>query len=289
MPSDYYRIEQAIKFIEENHERQPELEELAAHLELSPFHLQRLFRRWVGISPKRFLQFLTLEHCKALLADSRSVLDTTFEAGLSSPGRLHDLFVTIEAVTPGEYKAQGTGLEIAYGIHPSLFGDCMLAVTSRGICGLSFAIGDDITEAIDDLKHRWPGARIFEKPRATKEYFEQVFPKDGRDGNRRITLFVKGTNFQLKVWEALIRIPPGHITTYGDIASLIGMPTATRAVGAAVGANPVSYIIPCHRVLNSLATFGNYRWGPARKKAILAWEAGHSELREMVGRVHGAE
>jgi len=282
MPSDYYRIEQAIRFIEENHERQPELEELAAYLGLSPFHLQRLFRRWVGISPKRFLQFLTLEHCKALLADSRSVLDATFEAGLSSPGRLHDLFVTIEAVTPGEYKTEGAGLEIAYGIHPSPFGDCMLAATSRGICGLSFAIGDDITEAIDDLKARWPGARIFEKPRATREYFERVFPGEGNNNRRNITLFVKGTNFQLKVWEALIRIPPGNVTTYGDIASHIGMPAASRAVGAAVGANPVSFIIPCHRVLNSIATFGNYRWGPSRKKAILAWEAARKEGRGQV-------
>lgn len=274
MPSDYYRIEQAIRFIEDNHERQPELEELAAHLGLSPFHLQRLFRRWVGISPKRFLQYLTLSHCKALLAESRSVLDTAFAAGLSSPGRLHDLFVAIEAVTPGEYKARGAGLEIAYGIHPSPFGDCLLAVTPRGICGLSFAIGDDIAEAVDDLKARWPGARIAEKPRVSKPFFDQVFPKSDKGDDRRITLFVKGTNFQLKVWEALIRIPPGSVTTYGDIASRIGMPTATRAVGTAVGANPVSYLIPCHRVLNSLATFGNYRWGQSRKKAILAWEAG---------------
>jgi AraC family transcriptional regulator of adaptative response/methylated-DNA-[protein]-cysteine methyltransferase len=274
MPSDYYRIEQAIRFIEQNHERQPELDELAAHLGLSPFHLQRLFRRWVGISPKRFLQFLTVEHCKELLAESRSVLDTTFAAGLSSPGRLHDLFVTIEGVTPGEYKAQGAGLDIAYGIHPSPFGDCLLAVTQRGICGLAFAVDGDITEAVDDLKSRWPGARIVERPRVTREYFERVFPKSGLNGDRRVTLFVKGTNFQLKVWEALVRIPPGHVTTYGDIAARIGAPSASRAVGAAVGANPISYIIPCHRVLGSLGVFGNYRWGPSRKKAILAWETG---------------
>ena len=281
MASDYYRIEQAIRFIEENHERQPELDQLAAHLRMSPFHLQRLFRRWVGISPKRFLQFITVEHCKELLSESRSVLDATFEAGLSSPGRLHDLFVTIEAVTPGEYKAQGAGIEISYGIHPSPFGDCMLAVTSRGICSLSFAIGDDISEAIDDLKYRWPGARIIEKPRVTKEYFESVFPRDRNGNDRHITLFVKGTNFQLKVWEALLRIPQGHVTTYGDIASRIGMPSATRAVGTAVGANPISYIIPCHRVLTSLGMFGNYRWGPPRKKAILAWESAHAPAAAM--------
>jgi AraC family transcriptional regulator of adaptative response/methylated-DNA-[protein]-cysteine methyltransferase len=273
MPSDYYRIEKAIRFIEENHASQPELEDLAAHLGLSPFHLQRLFRRWVGISPKRFLQFLTIEHCKELLSESRSVLDATFEAGLSSPGRLHDLFVTIEAVTPGEFKARGAGLEIAYGIHPSPFGDCLLAVTERGICGLSFAIGDDTTEAVEELKSRWPGARIVERPRATREYFDRVFPKLDHNGQRHLTLFVKGTNFQLKVWEALIRIPSGSVTTYGDIASRIGIPSATRAVGTAVGSNPISYLIPCHRVLRSMGAFGNYRWGTERKKAILAWES----------------
>jgi AraC family transcriptional regulator of adaptative response/methylated-DNA-[protein]-cysteine methyltransferase len=273
MPSDYARIEQAIKYIEANAKSQPELDDLARTLGLSPFHFQRLFRRWVGISPKRFLQFLTIDHARELLTQSQSILDTTFETGLSSPGRLHDLFVSIDAVTPGEFKGGGAGLTINYGIHSSPFGDCLLAVTPRGICGLSFAIGDDISEALDDLRQRWPGATIAERPRVTRPAFEQVFPKANDNGQRRITLFVKGTNFQLKVWEALVRVPSGLVTTYGNIAASLGMPNASRAVGSAVGANPISYLIPCHRVLRGLGSFGNYRWGPARKKAMLAWEA----------------
>ncbi|HBC47480.1 MAG TPA: 6-O-methylguanine DNA methyltransferase [candidate division Zixibacteria bacterium] len=272
MPADYIRIEKAIRYLEENHLEQPDLDHLASHLGLSPFHFQRLFKRWCGISPKRFLQFLTTQYAKGLLEESRSVLDVTYESGLSSPGRLHDLFVSVEAVTPGQYKQKGMGLVISYGIHPSPFGDCLIAVTERGVCGLSFVVSGK-TEALEDLKSRWPGARIVENPKATKKTFDAIFPKAPRDSGGKITLFLSGTNFQVKVWEALLRIPAGYLASYEDIARLIGADGAAQVVGSAVGANPISYIIPCHRVIRKIGLFGEYHWGAARKKAIIGWEA----------------
>jgi AraC family transcriptional regulator, regulatory protein of adaptative response / methylated-DNA-[protein]-cysteine methyltransferase len=272
MPADYIRIEKAIRYLEDNHLEQPDLDSLAQHLGLSAFHFQRLFRRWCGISPKRFLQFLTTQYAKGLLEQSRSVLDVTYEAGLSSPGRLHDLFVSVEAVTPGQYKQKGIGLAISYGIHQSPFGECLIAVTERGVCGLSFLMSGK-TEALDDLASRWPGARIIENPKATQPTFEAIFPKTPGGDGRKITLFLSGTNFQLKVWEALLRVPAGYLVSYEDIARLIGVDSAARAVGAAVGANPISYIIPCHRVIRKIGLFGDYHWGAARKKAIIGWEA----------------
>jgi AraC family transcriptional regulator, regulatory protein of adaptative response / methylated-DNA-[protein]-cysteine methyltransferase len=273
MASDYIRIEMAIKFLEERHREQPGLDEIAHFLGLSQFHLQRLFRRWVGISPKRFLQFLTIEHAKQVLDETHDLLDATYETGLSSPGRLHDLFISIEAMTPGEFKHKGAGLVINYGIHPSPFGDCLLAVTERGICGLSFLAETKPEEALDDFQSRWPGARIYERPRLIKPYFDKIFPIDTNNRRRKITLFLNGTNFQIKVWEALIRIPPGHLCSYEDIARIIGNEDAVRAVGNAVAANPISFIIPCHRVIRKMGMFGDYHWGAARKKAIIGWES----------------
>jgi AraC family transcriptional regulator, regulatory protein of adaptative response / methylated-DNA-[protein]-cysteine methyltransferase len=273
MAADYVRIEKALEYLEERHLEQPNLDELANYLGLSPFHFQRLFRRWVGISPKRFLQFLTIEHAKALLDESRSLLDVTFESGLSSPGRLHDLFVTIEAVTPGQYKVKGNGLSITYGIHQSPFGECLIAITERGICGLSFVTEQGRDEVISDLQNRWPGAVLLERPRLTRPYIDDIFPKNGNGDRRKITLFIRGTNFQVKVWEALLRIPPGHLCSYENIARLIGHDEAVRAVGSAVGANPISYIIPCHRVIRKMGVFGDYHWGAARKKAIIGFES----------------
>jgi AraC family transcriptional regulator of adaptative response/methylated-DNA-[protein]-cysteine methyltransferase len=273
MPSDYVRIEKAIAYLEANHQEQPDLDRLARHVGLSPFHFQRLFRRWCGISPKRFLQFLTIQYAKGLLEESRSILDATFESGLSSPGRLHDLFVTVEAVTPGEYKQEGAGLEISYGIHQSPFGECLLAVTERGVCGLAFLGPLGKKEALADLASRWPKARFFERPELTSPIFRAIFPKKAHEGGRKVTLYLAGTNFQLKVWEALLRIPPGRLVSYEDIAGLIGQKEATRAVGAAVGANPISYIIPCHRVIRKIGLFGDYHWGAVRKKAIIGYEA----------------
>lgn len=272
MASDYYRIEQAINYLADNRLDQPNLDQLAQHLGLSPFHFQRLFKRWVGISPKRFLQFLTVEHAKSLLAQSRSVLETTYEAGLSSPGRLHDLFINVEAVTPGQFKHRGLGLTIAYGMHDSPFGECLLAVTERGICALSFAADDDPARAIRELRARWPAARLVENLRRTKTLLNSIFPSDSSQ-TQRITLYLSGTNFQIKVWEALLRIPNAQLCSYEDIAVAAGNPGAVRAVAGAVGDNPIAFLIPCHRVIRKMGVFGNYHYGAARKKAIIGWEA----------------
>jgi len=270
---DYARIEKAILFLEENYRHQPELREIAANVHLSEFHFQRLFRRWAGISPKRFIQFLTLEHAKRLLGESHSVLDATYDAGLSSPGRLHDLFVNIEAMTPGEFKAAGAGVAIHYGFHPSPFGECLLAVTERGICGLGFVGAGGRARALRDFQERWPEARLEPSSRVTVPYLDSIFRR--ANGNRRspLTLVLEGTNFQIKVWEALLRVPMGAVTSYEDLAAKLSMPRAARAVGAAVGKNPIAFLIPCHRVIHKAGVIGHYHWGAARKKAMLAWES----------------
>jgi AraC family transcriptional regulator, regulatory protein of adaptative response / methylated-DNA-[protein]-cysteine methyltransferase len=278
LEEDYNRVEKAIRFIEEHALRQPSLEEISSSVGLSEFHFQRLFSRWVGISPKRFLQFLTKEHARKLLEESRDVLSVTYDAGLSSPGRLHELFVTCEAVTPGEVKNRGEGLTIEYGFHPSPFGRCLLARTERGICGLSF-VQDDVPEAalVRNLQARWTGACIVEAPESTAGLSKQIFAFPPQRASAPLHLFVRGTNFQIQVWQALIRIPFGKAVTYEDVARHIGMPTASRAVGNAVGSNPIPFLIPCHRVIRKLGEFGNYGEGPERKKAILGWEAALGE------------
>lgn len=270
--ADYARVERAILFLAQQHERQPSLAELAAHVGLSPHHLQRLFGRWAGITPKRFLQFVTKEHAKALLAASADVLTASCEAGLSGPGRLHDLFVACEALTPGEFKRQGEGLAVAYGFHPSPFGECLLAVTRRGICGLAFVDEGGRSRALETLAARLPRADLHEDVAETRPYVERAFAPLAA-GRGPLHLLLKGTNFQLKVWEALLRIPPGRVASYRDIAVAVGAPGAARAVGQAVGANPVAYLIPCHRVIRSAGDLGGYHWGLARKQAMLGWEA----------------
>jgi AraC family transcriptional regulator of adaptative response/methylated-DNA-[protein]-cysteine methyltransferase len=275
---DYQRIETAIRFLEENFRQQPSLEEVAAAVGLSEYHFHRLFSRWVGTTPKRFLQFLTAEYAKERLAESASVLDTAYEAGLSGGGRLHDLMVTLEAISPGEYKRAGTGLVISYGIHPSPFGACLLAVTERGICGLEFLADRTGKQTREGLAARWPGADLQQDPMRTASYLARLFPPSGRKDRAPITLLVKGTNFQLSVWQALLRIPSGELVGYGDIARHLGKPGAARAVGSAVGSNPISYLIPCHRVIRAVADFGNYRWGAARKKAMIGWEAAQRKV-----------
>lgn len=273
MPStsqDYFLIERAIRFIEANAPRQPELGEIAAAVGLSEFHFQRMFTRWAGISPKRFLQFLTRENAKALLARSENLLDTTHQVGLSSLGRLHDLFVTTEAVTPGEYKTGGAGLAIRYGIHASPFGPCLVASTERGICHLGFVQTSE-GRAIDRLAADWPQAKMIEDYRATAPLVAPIFELKQR-GRKSLQLYLRGTNFQLKVWEALLQIPAGAVTTYERVAAGIGQPSALRAVGTAVGHNPIAVLIPCHRVLRKDGGFGNYRYGSARKKALLLSE-----------------
>jgi AraC family transcriptional regulator of adaptative response/methylated-DNA-[protein]-cysteine methyltransferase len=268
--SQHYRlIEQAIQYIEANLQSQPELDEIASAIGLSEYHFQRLFTNWTGISPKRFMQFLTKEHAKELLARSENLLDTTHQVGLSSLGRLHDLFVNTEAVTPGEYKSGGAGLTIRYGIHPSPFGKCLIATTERGICNLRFV---NISEGkvIDNLVADWQQAEMVEDFKSTAPLVARIF--SGLGTNTPLKIHLRGTNFQIKVWEALLSIPSGALTTYEHIAAQIGNPKAVRAVGSAVGHNPVAYLIPCHRVIRKSGDFGNYLYGSARKKVILARE-----------------
>jgi AraC family transcriptional regulator of adaptative response/methylated-DNA-[protein]-cysteine methyltransferase len=269
LSEDYRRIEQAIVYLETHYRRQPELHEIAASIGLSEYHFQRLFTRWVGISPKRFLQFLSKEGAKELLGHSSNLLETTYSVGLSSPGRLHDLFVNTEAVTPGEYKARGAGLTIRYGFHPTPFGECLLGLTERGICHLGFVQNDRET-ALVNLKADWKGAGLLEDPAASGPFIAPIFSLG--HSPTPISLFLTGTNFQLKVWEALLNIPAGSVSTYESLAAQIGRPAAVRAVGNAVGRNPVALLIPCHRVIRKQGKFGDYRYGSARKKALLVWE-----------------
>jgi AraC family transcriptional regulator of adaptative response/methylated-DNA-[protein]-cysteine methyltransferase len=271
--SDYTRIEQAIRFLEQHALEQPSLDEIAAHIGLSPYHFQRLFKRWAGVSPKRFLQHLTVESAKRLLHDSASVLDTALEVGLSGPGRLHDLFVSVDAVTPGEFKSAGQGLVLSYGFHETPFGECLAATTPRGLCSLGFVEAENRDKALDTLRQSWHAASLVEYPQANKSVIEQIFSPGSARKDEPIKVLLRGTNFQLKVWEALLRIPEGAVTSYSVLADSVGQPGASRAVGSAIGRNPVAYLIPCHRVLRANGEIGGYRWGTVRKKAILAMEA----------------
>ncbi len=273
---DYQRIEKAIHILEETAFHQPDLKKLAARLNLSEYHFQRLFSRWAGVSPKRFLQFLTLEHAKSVLGDSRNLLDATLDSGLSSVSRLHDLFLQCESVTPGEYKNRGKGLTIAYGFHPTPFGECLLATTEHGICGLTFIQNGDRDSAFEFLSCRWQQANLKKEPRTTGKLLDQIF---GTKPNKKtpLYLYVKGTNFQIKVWEALVRIPQGALVSYQDVARHLGRPKASRAVANAVANNPIQYLVPCHRVIQGIGAFGGYQAGPDRKKALVAWEAAQTQ------------
>ncbi|MCB0183634.1 MAG: methylated-DNA--[protein]-cysteine S-methyltransferase [Caldilineaceae bacterium] len=281
---DYALVAEAIHYLESNYQSQPSLNELATHLHLSPFHLQRLFTRWAGVSPKRFVQYLTVNHAKALLNNAHSVLDATYDSGLSSPGRLHDLMVATEAMTPGEYKEQGAAMTIAYGRHTTPFGDALIAVTNRGICALSF-IDEESPErnwqsAVANLQQQWQAATLHEDDSRSAPYAAAIFAQTAPHGSAPLQLLLKGTNFQIKVWEALLRIPAGATWSYADLANAIGQPNAARAVGNAVGANPIGYLIPCHRVIHKSGIVDGYHWGATRKKALLAWEAAKRERME---------
>ncbi len=280
---DYARIGAAIEYLVENFDEQPSLTDVAGLVRLSPYHFQRLFSQWAGISPKRFIQYLTLEHAKRALEGSASVLDAAYDAGLSGPGRLHDLFVTYESMTPGEYKRGGAGLVIRYGVVPSPFGACFIGVTDKGICGLGFIPSDDPGEAEAFFRSRWPAARLVLDTRAIAPLAEVIFALDGH-GRRPLRVHLMGTAFQLKVWEALLRIPSGALVSYQHLASALCGPSAARAVGGAVGANPVSYLIPCHRVIRKAGVITGYAWGPERKRALLALEgARHDAVTEAGG------
>lgn len=277
--ANYRRIERALHFIDANRHRQPTLGEIAQAAGLSEFHFQRLFAQWAGVSPKRFLQFLTKEHALALLRRGTDVLATSVAVGLSSPSRLHDLLVTVEALTPGEVRAGGAGVAIDYGFHPTPFGTCFLATTPRGLCTLHFLHGER-AGAVDRLALQWPHARLRERPARTRGFVARIFfdapAFDARTG-APLPLLLRGTAFQLKVWEALLRIPSGTAVCYEHIATHIGVPRAMRAVGSAVGANPIAFVIPCHRVIRKLGDFGEYAEGALRKQAILGWEAARLE------------
>jgi len=273
--SDVQKITRAIRFLDGNAVDQPALAEVAAAVGLSEFHFQRLFRRWAGVSPKRFLQYTTAEHARALLGGSRSVLDVAYESGLSGPGRLHDLTVNVHALTPGEMNRRGEGVALRYGFHESPFGDCLIVVTDRGVCGLGFADPDGRNAVLADLLGRWPLATARRDDASVAETARRIFA--GRRPGA--TLHVSGTNFQVRVWEALLRVPEGALVTYSDLARAVGKPKAARAVGSAVALNPVSLLIPCHRVIRSTGTFGSYRWGRERKKMIVAWESARADGR----------
>ncbi len=320
---DYRRIAQAISYLADHFREQPSLTEIAKQIHLSPGHFQRLFKRWAGVSPKRFCQFLTLQYAKSCLDDSESLLEAAYQAGLSGPSRLHDLFVTTEAVTPGDFRRRGQGLTIGYGVHPTPFGSALLGVTDRGLCSLEFfdfrpqtspgrqpkrsnpledhpdqdqlnqdnldwelSNGDDsagvLKRFLNALQDRWPLARLSANQQMTADLVDRLFSEPlghqacGCTGP--VTLHLKGTNFQLQVWQALLKIPAGRLWSYQQLATAVGRPTSSRAVGSAVACNPIGYVIPCHRVLRATGAISGYRWGPIRKRAMIAWEASQPQL-----------
>lgn len=284
----YETIAAAIRFLDRSAEDRrhgrtddlPDLDEVSSHVGLSPWHFQRVFTRWAGLSPKRYLQALTAENASRALRSDSSVLDASWEAGLSGPGRLHDLLVTLRAMTPGELRREGADVEIRWGHHPSPFGPVVVGITERGVCALRFVGDDGPEEALGELVAEWPRARVVHDPAATAPTVRRIFSRAERDPAQPLAVLVRGTNFQVRVWEALLRIPTGATTTYGALARALGQPTAARAVGGAVGANPVAVLIPCHRVLRADGNRGGYRWGTERKRQLLAWETAEGERAE---------
>ncbi|MBL7865375.1 MAG: methylated-DNA--[protein]-cysteine S-methyltransferase [Cyclobacteriaceae bacterium] len=273
---NYQRIENAIRYLEENFQRQPELDEVAEKIHLSPFHFQRLFTDWVGISPKRFLQFLTVDFLKQKLQDSKNLVEAADAAGLSSQSRVYDLFTTLEAVTPQEYKLSGAGISVEYGFHESPFGTCLLGTTERGVCWLSFLSEEDSPKSeMEKMKEHWNQSVFRQNQELTSGILSRVFDAQPQ-ASQKLHLLVKGTNFQVKVWEALLRLPMGSVTTYQGIAEKIANPKAMQAVGSAVGSNHIAYLIPCHRVIRKDGVLGEYRWSAARKKSIIGWEMAKS-------------
>ncbi len=272
----YELIAKAIAFMRQHYRQQPDLAAIAQQVHLSEYHFQRLFTKWAGISPKRFLQYLSVEYAKSKIAETRNLLELTGDIGLSSAGRLHDLFVNLEAMSPQEFKTGGAGLQIYYGIHETMFGDCLIATTTRGICNLYFLDGMDDQAAALMLREEWSCAEIIGDRQVTQPISDRLFsslPNLNIANQPPLTLYVKGTNFQIQVWRALLRIPLGGITTYQNLGRSLGRPNAARAIGNAVGSNPISFLIPCHRVIRESGELGGYRWGLERKTAMLGWEA----------------
>lgn len=269
--TDYQRVEQAIRYLDEHFKEQPPLREVARAVDLSEYHFQRLFRRWAGISPKRFVQYLTARYTSSLLQESTTTLDATYAGGLSSPSRLHELFVNVYAMSPAQIKSGGTGMTIKYGIHRCTFGLCIIGMTTKGICWLSFAQGGETESAVHELQNEWQNARFVTDEPVTATTVDRIFR--GTDTGTRFTLDLKGTNFQIQVWRALLELSVGTVVSYQELARRAGCARSTRAVASAVARNPVAYLIPCHRVIRSTGVIGNYRWGATRKQAILGWEA----------------
>jgi AraC family transcriptional regulator of adaptative response/methylated-DNA-[protein]-cysteine methyltransferase len=278
---DYDHIRRAIAFLTESWTEQPSLDALAAHLGLNPTHCQKLFKRWCGLSPKEFVQAITVDHARGLLQGSASVLGAAYQVGLSGGGRLHDLFVSHEAMTPGDYKRRGEGLDMGYGFHASPFGEALVIVTGRGVAGLAFVDEDKAQtgaqtreDVLAEMQARWPKARLVAAPNRTGPFARRIFDPAAWNKERPVRLIMIGTDFEVRVWEALLRIPLGRAVSYHDIARHLGQPTASRAVGSAVGRNPISFVVPCHRVLRGDGSLGGYHWGLTRKRALIGWETG---------------
>ncbi len=273
--SDYETVSRVVEILTEDYRDQPSLDAIARQLGQSPTQLQKTFTRWAGLSPKAFLQAVTLDHAKRLLGrEGMPLLETSYELGLSGPGRLHDLFVTHEAMSPGEWKARGAGLTIRYGFHPSPFGVALVMATDRGLAGLAFNDAGQEKASFEDMAGRWPNALFVEDSATTAGYAARIFNSDRWRPDEPLRVVLIGSDFQIRVWQALLKIPMGKAVTYSDVACDIGQPTASRAVGAAVGRNPISFVVPCHRALGKGGTLTGYHWGLTRKRAMLGWEAG---------------
>jgi len=271
--SDYEIVKRAVAYTTENYREQPEVDAIAHAAGTDPRRLNELFRRWCGLSPNVFLQSVTLDNARKILRESPNILDASYELGLSGPGRLHDLFVTHESMSPGEWKTGGEGLTVYYGFHPSPFGSALIMATDRGLCGLAFADGGGERAALDDMKSRWPNARYAEDSARTVPYAQRIFDSGKWKADTPLRVVLIGTDFEVRVWETLLRIPMGRATTYSDIARKLERPKAARAVGAAVGKNPISFVVPCHRVVGKSGALTGYHWGLTRKRAMLGWEA----------------
>jgi AraC family transcriptional regulator of adaptative response/methylated-DNA-[protein]-cysteine methyltransferase len=267
---NYYRVEKTIRYLSDNLKEQPTLAEIARNVHVSPFHLHRIFTDWVGISPKQFLQYITVDYLKQKLRETANMIEAADIAGLSSQSRVHDLFVTIEGVTPMQYKTRGSQLSIYYGYHASPFGMCFIAVTAKGICALKFLDEDRTRDEFEIFSNQWPFARLVHKPSLTQPVVKAIFHKYTQPGD--LKLLVRGTEFQIKVWQALLHIPYGSVASFQDIARVIGQPNAVKAVGKAVAANTILYLIPCHRIITKSGNMGSYHYGRARKQAMIGWE-----------------
>jgi AraC family transcriptional regulator, regulatory protein of adaptative response / methylated-DNA-[protein]-cysteine methyltransferase len=278
---DYAVVRRAIAFISEHWRSQPEVAAIAHACGVTPDDLHHLFRRWAGLTPKEFMAAITLDHARQMLRDQASVLDAAYAVGLSGPGRLHDLFVTHEAMSPGEWKAGGEGLTLAYGFHASPFGDALVIATDRGLAGLAFADPDEKARALDDMRRRWPRAQFREDTACTEGLARRIFDPDRWREDRPLRIVMIGTDFEVRVWETLLKIPMGRVTTYSDIATKLHAPKAARAVGAAVGKNPMAFVVPCHRVIGKSGDLTGYHWGLTRKRAMLGWEAGRASSRSL--------